>query len=52
MNIVLHEMGTYTHRQELAKALSSRGHELSRTSIVRPRERHPSRRCASLLMTE
>jgi glycosyltransferase involved in cell wall biosynthesis len=29
MNIVLHEMGTYTHRQELAKALSSRGHEIA-----------------------
>jgi glycosyltransferase involved in cell wall biosynthesis len=29
MNIVLHEMGTYTHRQELARALSSRGHEIA-----------------------
>jgi glycosyltransferase involved in cell wall biosynthesis len=29
MNIVLHEMGTYTHRQELAKALSRRGHEIA-----------------------
>jgi putative colanic acid biosynthesis glycosyltransferase WcaI len=29
MNIVLHEMGTYTHRQELAKALSSRGHKIA-----------------------
>ena len=29
MKIVLHEMGTYTHRQELAKALSSRGHEIA-----------------------
>ena len=29
MKIVLHEMATYTHRQELAKALSSRGHEIA-----------------------
>jgi hypothetical protein len=29
MNIVLHEMGTYTHRQELAKALTSRGHKIA-----------------------
>ena len=29
MNLILHEMGTYTHRQELAKALASRGHEVS-----------------------
>jgi colanic acid biosynthesis glycosyl transferase WcaI len=29
MKIVLHEMGTYTHRQELARALSSRGHEIA-----------------------
>jgi glycosyltransferase involved in cell wall biosynthesis len=29
MNIILHEMGTYTHRQELAQALASRGHEVS-----------------------
>jgi putative colanic acid biosynthesis glycosyltransferase WcaI len=29
MNLILHEMGPYTHRQELAKALASRGHEVS-----------------------
>jgi colanic acid biosynthesis glycosyl transferase WcaI len=29
MNIVLHEMGTYSHVQQLAKALASRGHEVS-----------------------
>jgi colanic acid biosynthesis glycosyl transferase WcaI len=29
MKIVLHEMGTYAHVQELAKALSARGHEVA-----------------------
>jgi hypothetical protein len=29
MNIVLHEMGTYTHVQQLAKALAYRGHKVS-----------------------
>jgi colanic acid biosynthesis glycosyl transferase WcaI len=29
MNIILHEMGTYTHVQQLAKALASRGHEIA-----------------------
>src|SRR6516225_3676344 len=29
MKIVLHEMGAYTHRQELAKALAARGHEIA-----------------------
>jgi glycosyltransferase involved in cell wall biosynthesis len=29
MKLILHEMATYTHRQELAKALASRGHEVS-----------------------
>jgi colanic acid biosynthesis glycosyl transferase WcaI len=29
MKIVLHEMGTYTHRQQLARALASRGHEIA-----------------------
>jgi glycosyltransferase involved in cell wall biosynthesis len=28
MKIVLHEMGTYAHVQQLAKALASRGHEI------------------------
>src|ERR1700757_3013421 len=28
MNIVLHEMGTYTHVQQLAKALACRGHKV------------------------
>jgi glycosyltransferase involved in cell wall biosynthesis len=41
MNIVLHEMGTYTHRQELAKALSSRGHEIA--YLYCPSSRTPSR---------
>jgi glycosyltransferase involved in cell wall biosynthesis len=41
MNIVLHEMGTYTHRQELAKALSSRGHEIA--YLYCPSFRTPSR---------
>ena len=40
MNIVLHEMGTYTHRQELAKALSSRGHEIA--YLYCPSARTPS----------
>jgi colanic acid biosynthesis glycosyl transferase WcaI len=40
MNIVLHEMGTYTHRQELAKALSSRGHEIA--YLYCPSSRTPS----------
>ena len=29
MKLILHEMATYTHRQELAKALAFRGHEVS-----------------------
>lgn len=29
MKLILHEMAAYTHRQELAKALASRGHEVS-----------------------
>jgi glycosyltransferase involved in cell wall biosynthesis len=29
MKLILHEMATYAHRQELAKALASRGHEVS-----------------------
>jgi colanic acid biosynthesis glycosyl transferase WcaI len=29
MKLILHEMAAYTHRQELAKALGSRGHEVS-----------------------
>ncbi len=41
MNIILHEMGTYTHRQELAKALASRGHEV--TYLYCPSARTPSR---------
>ncbi len=41
MNIVLHEMGTYTHRQELAKALSCRGHEIA--YLYSPSVRTPSR---------
>jgi colanic acid biosynthesis glycosyl transferase WcaI len=41
MNIVLHEMGTYTHRQELARALSSRGHEIA--YLYCPSSRTPSR---------
>jgi colanic acid biosynthesis glycosyl transferase WcaI len=41
MNIVLHEMGTYTHRQELAKALSSRGHEIA--YLYCPSSQTPSR---------
>jgi colanic acid biosynthesis glycosyl transferase WcaI len=41
MKIVLHEMGTYTHRQELAKALSSRGHEIA--YLYCPSFRTPSR---------
>jgi glycosyltransferase involved in cell wall biosynthesis len=41
MKIVMHEMGTYTHRQELAKALSSRGHELA--YLYCPSFRTPSR---------
>ena len=28
MKLVLHEMGAYTHRQELAKALAARGHDV------------------------
>ncbi len=40
MKIVLHEMGTYTHRQELAKALSSRGHEIA--YLYCPSSRTPS----------
>jgi colanic acid biosynthesis glycosyl transferase WcaI len=40
MNIVLHEMGTYTHRQELARALSSRGHEIA--YLYCPSSRTPS----------
>jgi glycosyltransferase involved in cell wall biosynthesis len=41
MNVVLHEMGTYTHRQELAKALSSRGHKVA--YLYCPSSRTPSR---------
>jgi colanic acid biosynthesis glycosyl transferase WcaI len=41
MNIILHEMGTYPHRQELAKALASRGHEV--TYLYCPSARTPSR---------
>jgi glycosyltransferase involved in cell wall biosynthesis len=41
MNIILHEMGTYTHRQELAKALAFRGHEV--TYLFCPSARTPSR---------
>jgi colanic acid biosynthesis glycosyl transferase WcaI len=41
MKIVLHEMGTYTHRQELARALSSRGHEIA--YLYCPSFRTPSR---------
>ncbi len=41
MNIVLHEMGTYTHRQELAKALAFRGHEI--TYLYCPSASTPSR---------
>ena len=41
MNIILHEMGTYTHRQELAKALAFRGHEV--TYVYCPSARTPSR---------
>jgi glycosyltransferase involved in cell wall biosynthesis len=40
MNIILHEMGTYTHRQELAKALAFRGHEV--TYLYCPSARTPS----------
>jgi colanic acid biosynthesis glycosyl transferase WcaI len=45
MKIVLHEMGTYTHRQELAKALSSRGHEIA--YLYCPSFRTPSRSSVS-----
>src|SRR5260370_41812647 len=41
MNIILHEMGTYSHGQELAKALASRGHEV--TYLYCPSARTPSR---------
>jgi glycosyltransferase involved in cell wall biosynthesis len=41
MNIVLHEMATYTHRQELAKALSHRGHEIA--YLYCPSSQTPSR---------
>ena len=41
MNIVLHEMGTYTHRQQLARALSSRVHEIA--YLYCPSFRTPSR---------
>jgi colanic acid biosynthesis glycosyl transferase WcaI len=41
MNIILHEMGTYTHRQELAQALASRGHDV--TYLYCPSARTPSR---------
>jgi glycosyltransferase involved in cell wall biosynthesis len=41
MKIILHEMGTYAHRQELAKALSSRGHEIA--YLYCPSFRTPSR---------
>lgn len=41
MNIVLHEMGTYTHRQELARALSSRGHQVA--YLYCPSAQTPSR---------
>jgi colanic acid biosynthesis glycosyl transferase WcaI len=41
MNIILHEMGTYTHRQELAKALASRGNEV--TYLYCPSAPTPSR---------
>ena len=47
MNIVLHEMGTYTHRQELARALSSRGHQIA--YLYCPSFRTPSR--ASMCFT-
>jgi colanic acid biosynthesis glycosyl transferase WcaI len=47
MNFLLHEMGTYTHRQELAKALASRGHEVS--YLYCPSASTPSR--ASLCFT-
>jgi colanic acid biosynthesis glycosyl transferase WcaI len=47
MNLILHEMGTYTHRQELAKALASRGHEVS--YLYCPSASTPSR--ASLCFT-
>jgi colanic acid biosynthesis glycosyl transferase WcaI len=47
MNLLLHEMGTYTHRQELAKALASRGHEVS--YLYCPSASTPSR--ASLCFT-
>jgi colanic acid biosynthesis glycosyl transferase WcaI len=41
MKIVLHEMGTYTHRQELAKALSRRGHQIA--YVYCPSVQTPSR---------
>ena len=41
MKIVLHEMGTYTHRQELAKALSRRGHQIA--YVYSPSVQTPSR---------
>jgi len=41
MNIVMHEMGTYTHHQELAKALAFRGHEIA--YLYCPSSRTPSR---------
>ncbi|HEX3339187.1 MAG TPA: glycosyltransferase family 4 protein [Pseudolabrys sp.] len=42
MKLILHEMATYTHRQELAKALASRGHEVS--YLYCPSASTPSRR--------
>jgi colanic acid biosynthesis glycosyl transferase WcaI len=41
MKIVLHEMATYTHRQELAQALSRRGHRI--TYVYSPSMQTPSR---------
>jgi colanic acid biosynthesis glycosyl transferase WcaI len=40
MKIVLHEMGTYAHVQELAKALAARGHEVA--YLYCPSSRTPS----------
>jgi colanic acid biosynthesis glycosyl transferase WcaI len=50
MKIVLHEMGTYTHRQELAKALSSRGHEIA--YLYCPSSRTPSRASMSFTASD
>jgi len=41
MKIVMHEMGTYAHAQQLAKALASRGHDIA--YLYCPSSQTPSR---------